>query len=329
MSGRRKVAMWAAVMVVVAGGFAALFLPRFAKGKPVLLRGAVIRRDADINKELPIAGAQVTAADGLADQNSKSDASGFFSLTLREGIQAGQPVTLQFRHPGYEPLDWNVIVGENLYVARMASMAPETHTARAQPEVTVTNVIARYSISSTTAANIGSVVKTFQVVNVGNVPCQGRRPCSPDGKWKAAAGSASLDAGLGNELRNARASCIAGPCPFTKVGANGFSPDKRQVQVSGLNWSDTTTFLLEAEVFHPMASDLVRQSYPVIFGQALNFTLPAAAEGVSIEADINGAGIVFPLGPDLILSWANCNARVNKDQNRVYRCELKPGYRFP
>jgi hypothetical protein len=77
-----------------------------------------------------------------------------------------------------------------------------------------------------------------------------------------------------------------------------------------------------------MESDIVRQSYPVIFGQTLNFTLPAAAEGVSIEAEINGAPIVFPLGPDLYLSWADCNARVNSDQTKVYRCELKPKYGF-
>jgi hypothetical protein len=28
------------------------------------------------------------------------------------------------------------------------------------------------------------------------------------------------------------------------------------------------------------------------------------------------------------LTWANCNAKVNRDRNSVYRCELKPGYRF-
>jgi hypothetical protein len=183
-------------------------------------------------------------------------------------------------------------------------------------------------MKTTTAANIGSAVKTFQAVNTPNVPCKGQPPCSPDGKWKAAIGSASLDAGAGNEFRNVRASCIAGPCPFTKIQDQGFSRDGRYVNVSVLDWAATATFLLEAEVFHPMEGDIVRQSYPVIFGQTLNFTLPAAAEGVSIEAEINGAPIVFPLGPNLFLSWADCNARVNNDQTKVYRCELKPGYGF-
>jgi hypothetical protein len=78
-----------------------------------------------------------------------------------------------------------------------------------------------------------------------------------------------------------------------------------------------------------MQSQIDHQSYPVIFGPALNFTLPADAEGVSLEADVVGETIIFPLGPDLFLSWASCNARVNRDQTKVYRCELKPGYRFP
>jgi hypothetical protein len=98
--------------------------------------------------------------------------------------------------------------------------------------------------------------------------------------------------------------------------------------VTARDWSDTTTFLLEAEVFRSMVSQIVHESYPVIFGDGLNFTLPAAAEGVSIEAELDGQTIIFPLGPALLLSWANCNARVNPDQTRVYRCDLKPGYHF-
>jgi hypothetical protein len=102
----------------------------------------------------------------------------------------------------------------------------------------------------------------------------------------------------------------------------------RTVTVSALAWSDTATFLLEAEVVQPTVSDVVRNSYPTIFGDALNFTLPPAAEGVSIQADLNGETTVFPLGPAMILSWADCNVRSNPDQTRVYRCELKPGYRW-
>lgn len=98
--------------------------------------------------------------------------------------------------------------------------------------------------------------------------------------------------------------------------------------VSARDWSDTATFLVEAEVFHPMESQSERWSYPVIFGEGLSFTLPSAAESVSIQADLDGQSIIFPLGPALLLSWATCNATVNPDNGRVYRCTLKPGYRF-
>ena len=180
---------------------------------------------------------------------------------------------LQFRHADYEPLDMHDFVGDKEYVAKMVPIPHET-SAPNHPDITVSNVLVRYSIKTTTAANVGSVVKTFEVPNKGNVPCRKQPPCSPDGKWKASMGSASLDAGENNEFRNARTSCIAGPCPFTKIEDEDLSQGGRGLTVSARNWSDTATFLLEAEVFHPMVSDLVRTSYPVIFGQALNFTMP-------------------------------------------------------
>ncbi|MGA7907678.1 MAG: hypothetical protein WCA16_09760, partial [Candidatus Sulfotelmatobacter sp.] len=214
-----------------------------------------------------------------------------------------------------------------LYVVHMIPLSTGAPPSN-RPVVSVANVRVRYSIRAMTELNVGSAVKTFQVENKGNVPCKGRRPCSPDGKWRAAIASASLDAGSGNEFQNARASCIAGPCPFTRIESDHFSQGGQTITVSARDWSDTATFLLEAEVFHPMVSQVVHESYPVIFGEGLNFTLPSTAEGVSIEGDLDGQTIIFPLGPALFLSWASCNARVNPDQTRVYRCELKPGYRF-
>lgn len=126
--------------------------------------------------------------------------------------------------------------------------------------------------------------------------------CSPDKKWKASRGSATLDAGQDNTFGNVRASCIAGPCPFTKIDDSGFKNGGRYITVSAIDWSNTATFLLEAEVFHTAISSNVRESYPVIFGRALNFTLPPTQEGVSLEAEIDGAPMVFPLGPDLYLA---------------------------
>ena len=294
----------------------------------MLLKGTVIRLDPDVERQLPIADVEITEANGMSVGECKSDSSGYFNLSLRPGIKLGQSIMLQFRHPDYQLLDLNEVAGDKLYVVRLVPIPRQKQVQPNHPEIMVSNVSARYSIKTTTAVNIGSAVKTFAVTNTNDVPCKGHDPCSPDGKWKAGVGSISLDAGEGNEFRNARVSCIAGPCPFTKVESDSFSRRGRRIDVSARNWSDTAIFLLEAEVFHPMVSDSVRKSYPVIFGQALNFTLPTAAEGVCIEAEVNGEPLVFPLGPNLFLSWANCNARVNSDQTKVYRCELKPGYRF-
>jgi hypothetical protein len=178
--------------------------------------------------------------------------------------------------------------------------------------------------------NIGSMVKTFQVVNQGNLPCENRDPCSPDGNWKASLGSVTLDAGEGNEYRDVRASCIAGPCPFTKIDTSGFLHGGRVITASVLNWSDTTTFLLEAEVFHTSLGSSVRELYPVIYGRSFNFVLPASTVGSSIEAEESGTPIIFPLGPELYLSWADCTMKRSseEDKSMSYRCELKPGYRF-
>ena len=327
MTSGRKIAISAIVIAGLAGALAAV-LVAIHRAQPITIKGAVLSQDPDPQKQLPIADVEITGTDGSTVRSAESDSSGFFSLTLRRGLRRRQPLTLHFRHPGYQPLDLNEFVSDQIYLARMVPITHETHVQSDHTDVAVSNIRVRYSVKTTTEADVGSAVKTFQVANVGDVPCKGRHPCSPDGKWKAALSSSSLDAGDGNEFRNARVSCIAGPCPFSRVEFEDLSRGGRKVSVSVRNWSDTTTYLVEAEVVHPMVSDLVRESYPVIFGRALNFSLPLSAEGPSIEAEINGELIVFPLGPDLYLSWADCHARIDKDQAKAYRCELKPGYRF-
>ena len=314
---------------MAAGAVVAGLLLTRPHNRPMMLRGAVIRQDADPKMELPVADVEISAlSGGTVIGEGKSDASGSFAVVLHTRVWIGRPITLTFKHADYESLEMHEFAGDKLYLAHLQPVFREMEKTK-RTDVVVSNVLARYSIKTTTAANVGSAVKPFEVPNQGNVPCRKQLPCSPDGKWKASIGSATLDAGEGNEFRNARTSCIAGPCPFTQIEAGDFSNGGRSLEVSALNWSDTATFLLEAEVFHPMVSDMVRTSYPVIFGQALNFTLPGSAEGVSVQAEINGETIIFPLGPNLYLSWADCNARVNADQTKVYRCELKPGYRFP
>jgi hypothetical protein len=333
---RRKVLIWIAVGVVASAAAIALVvrMHRWSAGA-MRIKGAVIRRDSDSRRELPISDVVVTASDGATSATTKSTAAGYFNLPFRGGVWPGQTVILSFSHPDYEPLDIKLqpgfrVAAKELYVAAMVPKPDKTAAGSHGPPTVVSNIRVRYTVNSPMEVNIGSAVRTFQVVNKGNVPCDHHSPCSPDGNWKAATNFLSLDAGVDNEFGNVRASCIAGPCPFTKIDSSGFVQGGRYITVSALNWSDTATFLLEAEVRHTSEISNVREFYPVVFGQALNFTLPQSEEGVSLEAEVDGAPMVFPLGPDLYLSWATCTASTNggEEKGTVYRCELKPGYRF-
>jgi hypothetical protein len=331
----RKVLVGATI-AVVAGAMAITLAFRMHRWGPgaTRIKGALIVRDDDTRKELPIADVSVTASDGATSATAQSNASGYFNLPFRGGVWPGQTVTLSFRHPDYEPLDIELqsslrMSARQLWVVRMAPAHEQSGADLGKPPILVSNIRVRYTVNSPMDLNIGSAVRTFQVVNQANVPCVRGSPCSPDGSWKASAGSESLDAGAGNEFKNVRASCIAGPCPFTRIDSSGFVNGGRNISVLALDWSDTATFLLEAEVLHTGITSNVRESYPVVFGRALSFTLPETEEGVSFEAEVDGTHMVFPLGPALFLSWATCTASINGEEEKttVYRCELKPGFR--
>jgi hypothetical protein len=327
-SRRRKAAIWIAVGVGLGIAISVLLveLPRFRGQRS--LAGAVLTADADPRKQLPVPNVEITAeADGTAARTT-SDAAGFFRLNWRSGVWRGESVILRFRHPDYQPLEITQPLGDQLYIARLTSSASVKGRESHDPEVSVANIRVRYAVKATTTVNIASMARTLEVVNTGNVPCEGRSSCSPDGKWKAAIGSMSLDAGEGQEFQNVRVSCIAGPCPFTKTESDGFSRGGRRIGVSVRAWSDTVTFLVEAEVVRNMLSDTIRQAYPSIFDRDMTFTLPPTGQGPSIEAEVNGQEIVFPLGPDLNLSWASCSVQVASTGIKLYSCELKPGYRF-
>ena len=325
MSQTRK-AVIVVLVIAMAGGVAALLLIYSRGPQPITLKGTVLVSNADVDKQVPIPGVSVTVAGDSTARHEWSSSTGFFELTLRKPVDAAQPVILQFRHPQYQPADLPVWAGDRLYVVRMVPVEQASGTDTSLAHVTVSNITVRYTIKTTTPLNVGSFVKTFRVVNTANVPCNGRWPCSPDGKWKAALGSATFEAPGGNVFSKARVSCIAGPCPFTSIRSDRFSGGGPTVSVVVLDWSDTTTFLFEAELFREMISDSVLVSYPVMFGQTVHFTVPADAEGVCIEADLDRDHIVFPLGPEPRLSWASCTALVNPDRTKLYRCELKSGY---
>jgi hypothetical protein len=331
----RKVLLWGIAGTIVAAAVALMLRLHHLNPGTIRIQGAVIRSDSDPRKQLPISDALVTASDGTTTATTESDASGYFKLTFPRVVWPGRIVKLSFQHVDYEPFSIDLQAGiqpaaRELYIATMTPIPQQPDSAAGGKQSVVSNIRVRYTVNSERDDNIGSAVRTFQVVNKGNVVCNGQAPCSPNGTWKAAAGSLSLDAGPGNEFRNVRASCIAGPCPFTRIDSSGFANGGRNITVSAIDWSDTATFLVEAEVFHTAINSNVRESYPVIFGQSLNFTVPPTQEGVSIEAEIDGTPMVFPLGPELYLSWATCTARNRADAQgaTAYRCELKPGYQF-
>jgi hypothetical protein len=326
MTGKRVV--WTIVAVAAVAVIGVLLrthrLRSLSVRQSIPLEGAVIQSETDAKKQLPVSNVEITASDGRNTASTRSETSGYFKLVLHKRLLAN-----------YQPLDLEVQTGRlktpgQLYVAAMIPIPAKSTAGSARPIAVVTNIRVRYTTNSRTEANVGSAVKTFQIVNQGNVPCDHQSPCSPNGEWKAASGSVSLDAGADNLFENVRASCIAGPCPFTKIDSSGFAQGGRNIKVSALNWSDTATFLMEAEVFRTGISSDVRELYPVIFGRTLNFTLPPTQEGVSLEAEIDGSPIIFPLGPNLDLSWAACTVRTGteKEKTAVYLCELKPGYRF-
>jgi hypothetical protein len=307
---------------------AALLVLRLARSQVAFVTGAVLRDDADPNKQRPVANASVSAVSGASTGESRSDASGFFRVRLRPAVGSGEPVALLFQHPEYEPAEITRPAGRQVHIVRLTPKAVEREPEVAAGNVPITNIRVRYAHKSTATVEVGSVARTFKIENKGNVPCDNTTPCSPDGEWMAAIRPLSLDAGAGRQFRNVRVSCIAGPCPFTRIEKDEFSRGGRVISVSVRNWSDTVTYLVEAEVAHTMFSEAIRHSYPVIFGRSMNFTLPPTAQGPSIEAEVGGSEIVFPLGPKLKLSWAECRLEVAPDRTRLYRCELKSNYRF-
>jgi len=318
-------ALGAIVAVIVLTAIAMLAF--WQRRQPISLRGAVLVQDSDPRKQLPIAGVEVSTSSDLAViPSTNTDSSGLFVLKLHKLIRRGQPITLHFDHPDYHPVTIKDVVQNKLYVVALMPLSRET-IVHSPAMIKITNVRARYTVEARAEVNVGSAVHQFAIENKGDVPCKGQHPCSPDGRWKATLGSGTLDAGPGNVFRDARVSCIAGPCPFTRIESDDFAKAGQTITFSARNWSDTATFLLEAEVFRPMLSQTVHWSYPVVFEDRLSFTLPVESQSVSIVADMNGQTIIFPLGPLLNLSWANCDSGT-QDKARVYRCALKPGYQL-
>ena len=304
---------------------------RFA---PVTLVGDVLKQDGEPAQQTPLQGVVVTASAGLAMVSVRSDPTGLFSVTLNPGPEKDESVLLSFKHPGYKPLQIVATQpGDQLYIARMEPIEPGgqarlENIAAPAKVVELNNIRLRYLQKQESTVEVGSLAKQFTAHNLGNVPCRGRPPCSPDGRWAASRTDLPLDAEGGNEFRNVRVLCVAGPCAFTKVLPINTETPKRTITVSVLDWSDTAVFLVEADVIRTTVTEAVRYAYPFMIGATMSFALPSSAEGPSIEADVDGQNIVFPLGPLLRLPWATCSVEVSQQSNKNFRCQVNTGYRL-
>jgi hypothetical protein len=301
---------------------------------PVILTGAVLRQDDDPRNQTPLANVEVTGEDGPVTAYGKSDSSGLFTLTIHQRLGTRRRISLKFDCPNYRPVEMTVPRSpDRLWIVRMPALSQKS-VKKANSETTFAKIVRikdvriRYLSKDQTVVSVGALAKQFEVPNIGNVPCDKREPCSPDGKWKAAMNLMPLDAQAGNEFQNVRVSCIAGPCPFTKVESDDLSRPVRKLGIKILNWSDTTDFLVEADISRTELTNKIHHSYPFIVRQTMNFALPGGSEGLSIEANVDGQEIVFPVGPESILTWATCGVQAPPDGNRLYRCQLKPGYSF-
>jgi hypothetical protein len=278
MMTRKKIAIWTGVAVVAATAATVLILKQY-RARTMTMTGVVLTEDPDPRKQLPIPNVEITVTDGTSVITQKSDSAGLFRLIVPMGAWLSDATSINFRHPGYRPLDVTERLRDQIYVVRLVPVPQKNTDRQSAAEITVADVRIRYAVKATTPINVGSTVKTFEVNNVGGVPCDGHSPCSPNGKWKAAIGGITLDAGDGHEFQSVRVSCIAGPCPFTRIESDQpFRGGGRVIKVSVRDWSDTVTFLVEAEVIRSMLSDQIRQAYPAIFGRGMSFTLPRQAK---------------------------------------------------
>jgi len=205
---------------------------------------------------------------------------GISTSRLRRHL-AGTDRHSEFRHPDYEPLDIKLqsslrLSAKQLWVIRMVPTHEHSGAGLSKPPVVMSNIRVRYTVNSQTEVNIGSAVKTFQVVNQANVPCVRGSPCSPDGSWKASAGSESLDAGAGNEFKMFALRALRGHAPYSNRYqwlVNG----GRNISVSVSDWSDTATSCWKLKSFIPQSVPMCVSLIQSYLGERLLY--PAGNRG--------------------------------------------------
>jgi hypothetical protein len=175
MTGKKVVWVSISVAAVVAVGLVLFLrvhrLRVISEQLAVPIEGAVIQRDADTNKQLPIADVVITASDSGRSAATRSDASGYYKLVLHKRVLSDEPIRVTFRHPRYQPLDLTVPTGRletphELHIAALVPIVPAPAKAPVRPTrpaAPVSNIRVRYTINSRVQNNVGFAVKTFQV----------------------------------------------------------------------------------------------------------------------------------------------------------------------
>ena len=93
-----KKVVWTSIAVAAAGVLVLLLLLRahrlrlMAERQSVPIEGAVIKRDADTQNELPITDVEITASDGATSATTRSDAAGHFKLVVKKRVLSEQPI---------------------------------------------------------------------------------------------------------------------------------------------------------------------------------------------------------------------------------------------
>ena len=127
MNRREKVVCGIAIAIIVAATVYGVVRTWSIKS----LTGAVLRQDTSPENQLPIPNAEIRVSDDLEDGVAKSDSRGYFQVRLRKRVRKGEGLVIHFRHADYQPLDFEAIAGDGLYVVRM----PPASNAPAVPEV--------------------------------------------------------------------------------------------------------------------------------------------------------------------------------------------------
>ena len=136
------------LIILISIAIASFFWVRHLRRRLTAIQGAVITRNSDPRKQLPIADVEITASDGVSVVKSKSDASGLFTIKLRKPLLRGQIIALQFRHPNYDPLELSANTPGQIAVASLAPLFKAKPIADNLPKQTIGNVRVRYSIKT-------------------------------------------------------------------------------------------------------------------------------------------------------------------------------------